>query len=453
MDLNLINERYTDTQYHSYFLLKESWDTFSPSQKRFIKECEDITHSVFPELLQEGPLDKFRSKAAGAIAGAKNLGKSLTGRSSEAENVEQVKVNKRVQIFQSGVGKVLGELQRDLGKMGIQGEDHPTIQAINYINGSANQIGTAEYPIEVKAGLGGRMADKALEWTNTKIQKILTDIKAAADQEEQMEFPGMETFKLSDSIKRSAGKSLQAIESFAKKNPKWTNFSVGVIVAASRLAGVPGSGILTGLLLRSALGVIKGENVEHAVGNAAKVAAVGTVAGAAIGELGDALSDNADQVEGALDKAENAGEDAVRQSPEVGTDADPNTDFAGGTEIGSDYVTKTEKGFRLSGGIKDLIDQKADILMKDVEGVTNLNQLDPQLKQLLIQGEQRGEASSLRNAARRSLELSLRAGDEEGLRSAARKFFMKQLAADENGKFYKMFSQIGDSTFKAPNIK
>ena len=311
MDLNLINERYTDTQYHSYFLLKESWDTFSPSQKRFIKECEDITHSVFPELLQEGPLDKFRSKAAGAIAGAKNLGKSLTGRGSEAENVEQVKVNKRVQIFQSGVGKVLGELQRDLGKMGIQGEDHPTIKAINYINGSANQIGTAEYPIEVKAGLGGRMADKALEWTNTKIQKILTDIKAAADQEEQMEFPGMETFKLSDSIKRSAGKSLQAIESFAKKNPKWTNFSVGVIVAASRLAGVPGSGILTGLLLRSAVGVIKGENVEQAVGNAAKVAAVGTVAGAAIGELGAALSDNADQVEGALDKAEAAGEDAA----------------------------------------------------------------------------------------------------------------------------------------------
>lgn len=311
MDLNLINERYTDTQYHSYFLLKESWDTFSPSQKRFIKECEDITHSVFPELLQEGPLDKFRSKAAGAIAGAKNLGKSLTGRGSEAENVEQVKVNKRVQIFQSGVGKVLGELQRDLGKMGIQGEDHPTIQAINYINGSANQIGTAEYPIEVKAGLGGRMADKALEWTNTKIQKILTDIKAAADQEEQIKFPGMETFKLSDSIKRSAGKSLQAIESFAKKNPKWTNFSVGVIVAASRLAGVPGSGILTGLLLRSAIGVIKGENVEQAVGNAAKVAAVGTVAGAAIGELGAALSDNADQVEGALDKAGDAGENAI----------------------------------------------------------------------------------------------------------------------------------------------
>ena len=311
MDLNLINERYTDTQYHSYFLLKESWDTFSPSQKRFIKECEDITHSVFPELVQEGPLDRFRSKAAGALTGVKNLGKSLTGRGSEAENVQQAKINKRVQLFQRSIGKVLGELQRDLGKMGIAGENHPTIQAITYLNGSAKLLGTERYPIEVKAGLGGQMADKALQWTNTKIQKILTDIKAAADQEEQMEFPGMETFKLSDSIKRSAGKSLQAIESFAKKNPKWTNFSVGVIVAASRLAGVPGSGILTGLLLRSAIGVIKGENVEQAVGNAAKVAAVGTVAGAAIGELGAALSDNADQVEGALDKAGDAGENAI----------------------------------------------------------------------------------------------------------------------------------------------
>ena len=317
MNLSVINERYTDTQYQSYFILKENWNTFTVSQKRFIKECEHITNSIFPELLQEGPLDKFRSQAAGAWTGAKNLGKSLTGRGAEAEGVGQAKINKRVQIFQSGVGKVLGELQRDLGKMGIQGEDHPTIQAINYINSSANQIGTEQYPIEVKAGLGGQMADKALEWTNTKIQKILTDIKAAANQEEQQEFPGVETFKLSDSIKKNAGKSLQAIEAFAKKNPKWTNFSIGVIVAASRLAGVPGSGILTGLLLRSAVGVIKGEDVQQAVGNAAKVAAVGTVAGAAIGELGDALSDNADQIEGALDQAENAGEDAASGDDEL----------------------------------------------------------------------------------------------------------------------------------------
>ena len=428
MDLNLINERYTDTQYHSYFLLKESWDTFSPSQKRFIKECEDITHSVFPELLQEGPLDKFRSRAAGAWTGAKNLGKSLTGRGSEAENVEQVKVNKRVQIFQSGVGKVLGELQRDLGKMGIQGEDHPTIQAINYINGSANQIGTAEYPIEVKAGLGGRMADKALEWTNTKIQKILTDIKAAADQEEQMEFPGMETFKLSDSIKRSAGKSLQAIESFAKKNPKWTNFSVGVIVAASRLAGVPGSGILTGLLLRSAIGVIKGENVEQAVGNAAKVAAVGTVAGAAIGELGDALSDNADQVEGALDQAENAGEDAVRQSPEVGTDADSNTDFAGGIDI----EQLRDKGTSIADNIIQLNQEPGK------SGLSAYWDLEKNDQKLLMKAFTRAEGATFNNAARSQISLYLRALDAgkldpenfkklvaDGLERAAKKGLLK----------------------------
>ena len=428
MDLNLINERYTDTQYHSYFLLKESWDTFSPSQKRFIKECEDITHSVFPELLQEGPLDKFRSRAAGAWTGAKNLGKSLTGRGSEAENVEQVKVNKRVQIFQSGVGKVLGELQRDLGKMGIQGEDHPTIQAINYINGSANQIGTAEYPIEVKAGLGGRMADKALEWTNTKIQKILTDIKAAADQEEQMEFPGMETFKLSDSIKRSAGKSLQAIESFAKKNPKWTNFSVGVIVAASRLAGVPGSGILTGLLLRSAIGVIKGENVEQAVGNAAKVAAVGTVAGAAIGELGAALSDNADQVEGALDKAENAGEAAVRQSPEVGTDADSNTDFAGGIDI----EQLRDKGTSIADNIIQLNQEPGK------SGLSAYWDLEKNDQKLLMKAFTRAEGATFNNAARSQISLYLRALDAgkldpenfkklvaDGLERAAKKGLLK----------------------------
>jgi hypothetical protein len=317
MNLDLINERYTDSKYESYFLLKEHWNSYTDSQKRFIKECEDITNSIFPELLQEGPLDKARSRAAGAWTGAKNLKKSLTGRGftkkqgSEIEDVGQAKLNKRVQLFQSGVGKVLGELQRDLGKMGIQGEDHPTIKAITYLNGSAKLIGTEEYPIEVKAGYGGQMADKALEWTNTKIQKILTDIKAAADKEEQMEFPGVETFKFSDKIKKNAGNSLKAIAAFTKKNPKMTNFAIGALVAASRLSGIPGSGIVAGLILRSAVGVIKGEDIQQAVGNAAKVAVVGTVAGAAIGELGDALSDSPEQVAGALDQAGDAGEAAA----------------------------------------------------------------------------------------------------------------------------------------------
>jgi hypothetical protein len=340
MNLDLINERYTDSKYESYFLLKEHWNSYTDSQKRFIKECEDITNFIFPELLQEGPLDKARSRAAGAWTGAKNLKKSLTGRGftkkqgSEIEDVGQVKLNHRVKLFQKSIGKVLGELQRDLGKMGIQGEDHPTIQAMNYITGSAGQIGTEQYPIEVKAGFAGRKADEALEWTNTKVQKILTDIKAAADQAEQQEFPGMETFKLSDSIKKSAGKSLQAIEAFAKKNPKWTNFAIGALVAASRLAGIPGSGVVVGLLLRSTVGVIKGEDIQQAVGNAAKVATVGAVAGAAIGELGDALSNSPEQVAGALDQAGDAGEDVIRQSPDF--DADPNTDFAGGTDVVQD---------------------------------------------------------------------------------------------------------------------
>ena len=403
MDLSIINERYTDTRYHSYFLLKENWNTFTDNQKRFIKECEDITHSVFPELLQEAPLDKLRSKAAGAWSGAKNLGKSLTGRGSEAENVEQVKINKRVQIFQSGIGKVLGELQRDLGKMGIEGEDHPTIQAITYITGSANKIGTEEYPIEVKAGLGGRMADKTLEWTNNKIQKILTDIKAAADQEEQMEFPGMETFNLSDSIKKSAGKSLQAIEAFAKKNPKWTNFSVGVIVAASRLAGVPGVGLLTGLLLRSAVGVIKGEDIQQAVGNAAKVAAVGTVAGAAVGELGDALSDNADQVEDALDQAEAAGEDATGQSPEVG----------GGTDIES-YGNELGAKFADAGG--------------------DLNQLDPQDKDTLLKALSRTDSTSSQIMARKKLDLLYRALQDGKMdQSDVNNWIVKALKSKQGG--------------------
>jgi len=390
MNLDLINERYTDHQYHSYNILKEHWSSYTDSQKRFIKECEDITNSIFPELLQEGPLDKARSRAAGAWTGAKNLGKTLTGRGAEAENVEQVKLNKRVQLFQSGVGKVLGELQRDLGKMGIQGEDHPTIKAITYLNGSAKLIGTEEYPIEVKAGYGGQMADKALEWTNTKIQKILTDIKAVADKEEQMEFPGVETFKFSDKIKKNAGNSLKAIAAFTKKNPKMTNFAIGALVAASRLSGIPGSGIVAGLILRSTVGVIKGESIQQAVSSAAKVATVGAVAGAAIGELGDALSNNADQIDGALDQAGDAGEDAAGEGG--GEDTAPGDDGGIPDDVSPEEIK--QHGTELA---TDFVDSGGD-----------LSALSPEDRDSLLTAVSRTDSSSSMNMARKKLDLLYR---------------------------------------------
>jgi len=390
MNLDLINERYTDSKYESYFLLKEHWNSYTDSQKRFIKECEDITNSIFPELLQEGPLDKARSRAAGAWTGAKNLGKTLTGRGAEAENVEQVKLNKRVQLFQSGVGKVLGELQRDLGKMGIQGEDHPTIKAITYLNGSAKLIGTEEYPIEVKAGYGGQMADKALEWTNTKIQKILTDIKAVADKEEQMEFPGVETFKFSDKIKKNAGNSLKAIAAFTKKNPKMTNFAIGALVAASRLSGIPGSGIVAGLILRSTVGVIKGESIQQAVSSAAKVATVGAVAGAAIGELGDALSNNADQIDGALDQAGDAGEDAAGEGG--GEDTAPGDDGGIPDDVSPEEIK--QHGTELA---TDFVDSGGD-----------LSALSPEDRDSLLTAVSRTDSSSSMNMARKKLDLLYR---------------------------------------------
>jgi hypothetical protein len=169
------------------------------------------------------------------------------------------------------------------------------------------------------------MADKALEWTNTKVQELLTKIKAEADKNNtfsgsQQEFDAINKQRaekmLPPLIKqlrgiKAAGKALQAIEKFATEHPKWTNFIIGTLVAASRLVALPGSGIIVGLLLRSAVGVIKGEDIQQAVATAAKVATVGALAGAAIGEIGDALSDNSDQIAGALDQAGDAGGDAA----------------------------------------------------------------------------------------------------------------------------------------------
>jgi hypothetical protein len=218
------------------------------------------------------------------------------------------------------------------------------------------------------------MADKALEWTNTKVQDLLTKIKAEADKSNtfsgsQKEFDAINKERAAKMMPplvkqlrgiKSAGKALQAIEKFGTEHPKWTNFIIGTLVAASRLVGLPGSGILVGLLLRSAVGVIKGEDIQQAVSSAAKVAAVGALAGAAIGEIGDALSDNADQIDGALDQAGDAGEDVIRQSPDFdGPDsplqADEPFSNTGASGADSDY------GVNLSTDINNVLGDQPDM--------------------------------------------------------------------------------------------
>jgi len=163
---------------------------------------------------------------------------------------------------------------------------------------------------------------------------------------------------------KAAGQALQAIEKFGTEHPKWTNFIIGTLVAASRLVGLPGSGILVGLLLRSAVGVIKGEDVQQAVGSAAKVATVGALAGAAIGEIGAALSDNPDQIAGALDQAGSAGEDAVTDGPMTGV-AGADSDYGGPDELSPGEQGAAEMQQQAIDSHKQILAQGRDLGIPD----------------------------------------------------------------------------------------
>lgn len=275
-DIYLLNERYIDSKYQISKILNESWDSMSPAERQFLRECEDL--GTQEALLQEGPLDNLKARAAGLATKASNIGKSLTGKGNQVKDPTQAKIDSRVQSFKNNFAKALEDLKADFNKMGINDPENPGLKALEYAAQSAERL-----KIEPKP-------NPAVQWASTAFEKIK---QKAADapviQNSRAVIDGLGD-KLTGKIKDSKiGPYFNTLGDIANKNPKMTNFIIGALVAVSKFSGVPGMGTTTGFLLRTIVGMAKGQTASQAMGSAAKVAATGYLVGSAASQIANLL--------------------------------------------------------------------------------------------------------------------------------------------------------------------
>lgn len=109
-----------------------------------------------------------------------------------------------------------------------------------------------------------------------KLQKVMADAIA----------------KIKPTLKGEDGKLITDIQELIKKNPKWANVGVGILINVAKmasigLAGASGGtsvavGAIAGIVLRTAVGRMKGEDWGTAAKNAIKVTGISLLSGAAL---------------------------------------------------------------------------------------------------------------------------------------------------------------------------
>lgn len=79
----------------------------------------------------------------------------------------------------------------------------------------------------------------------------------------------------------------QKLGEFGKKHPNWTAGIIGTLTAVASMAGSPVAGAVVGGVLRTVVGLAKGEKASTAIGKSLKVAALGSIAGVGVKHIGD----------------------------------------------------------------------------------------------------------------------------------------------------------------------
>lgn len=124
------------------------------------------------------------------------------------------------------------------------------------------------------AEIGKKLQDtKAVQGFDKKIDNLIQDTNTKLDNDSKIV------------------KYTKAIGDYAKENPKTANFAIGVLTAAASFVGTPMAGMAVGMLLRTSVGLMKGEKASTAVGKAAMVAGIGALAGAAVNGLAELIAD------------------------------------------------------------------------------------------------------------------------------------------------------------------
>ena len=282
-DIYLLNERYIDSKYRISKILQESWQSMSPVERQFLRECEDLGRQE--AILLEGPFDNLKAKAAGVATKAGNIGKALTGKSDQVKDPTQAKIDSRVQSFKNNFVKSLEDLSKDFTKMGITDPQNPGLQALSYAQQSAQQLN-----IEYKPGLGDKSKD-LLKKLNPlaiikKVEDKYKDAPVIQDISEKIN-------KVADELVAKVPKAKAAIDKLGelyKKHPKLSMIVFGIITASVAMSASGGALAASGvvMLLNTAAKYGADGNFSKALYSSAKAAVIGKTLGGIIELIGDA---------------------------------------------------------------------------------------------------------------------------------------------------------------------
>lgn len=185
---------------------------------------------------------------------------------------------------QSMLSKAAGVLGKGLGKAG-----KVTAQGAQAV-GSAIANKMADTKLGKAAAAGGKMAGRAKN-ALSKLNDVVNSAAKKLQSTETVQNADIKIDQLLDKWKNEIGadsktvKLAQQVGEFGKNNPKKAAFAIALLAGLASFAGSPAAGMAVGTALRTAMGLAKGERASTAVGKAAKVAAVGTAAGAAADSL------------------------------------------------------------------------------------------------------------------------------------------------------------------------
>jgi len=136
------------------------------------------------------------------------------------------------------------------------------------------------------AGAAAKLPIKLMKTVNDKINEL----GKAAQKTGPVQHIDKKFEDLKKQIGSSDGKIVQGVKfisDWAKENPGKASLAVAILTAAAAFATGPGGGAAVGFLLKGTKGLLKGDKLSSATGQAAKMAAVG----AGIGALGDQISE------------------------------------------------------------------------------------------------------------------------------------------------------------------
>lgn len=266
--LHLMNEDVTN---HPLLkMLNESKVSLDEQEKSVMVDLYNVLgENDFRELnkiISEGWLDRLKAKGSGASAMLKNFGTYMKGFDSkdQLKDPTKAKLDSILNSFRKSFGKELSDLSTDLSKLNLGNIDN--------IQSKAKELGIEKKP------------NPLIPWVIKALKKI--EAKAANSPVVQNSRSIINNLVLDIGSKFSDDgtikKSVRALGDYAKKNPKKVNVVIGALVAVSKLSGIPGSGIAAGLILRTAIGVAKGEEPAKAAYSAAKIAGAGYLAGSAL---------------------------------------------------------------------------------------------------------------------------------------------------------------------------